>query len=149
VFIIFIFCNLLYLHHLHEAMHMQSSLSLLIFWRYTFLLYSTGLYCCWQHTQIFLIEGCYVYWLIKQVFSRILLCLIFLRGEVWFYQICARKLHEFIQKLLITLLMNDLAFHIFVCMKCFVGTLDMDMQLGLTFLVFLVANVWERGGPLT
>lgn len=24
MFIIFIFCNLLYLHHLHEAMHMQS-----------------------------------------------------------------------------------------------------------------------------
>lgn len=69
-----------------------------------------------------------------------------LRGEVWFYQIFVHE--SCTQKLLNTLLMNDLAFHVFVCMKCFVGTLDMDMHVGLSFLVFLVPNVWGGGGPL-
>lgn len=66
-----------------------------------------------------------------------------LRGEVWFYQIFVHE--SCTQKLLNTLLMNDLAFHVFVCMKCFVGTLDMDMHVGLSFLVFLVPDVWGGG----
>jgi len=55
---------------------------------------------------------------------------------------CARIYPETFEHLL----MNDLAFHVFVCMKCFVGTLDMDMHVGLSFLCIFGAKC--LGGPL-